>query len=134
MINKGNGVGLSGGVSVQKESEIEPYLKSCKEKILKKIPGIKILGDYVGLKQEMIFSGQKRNYQYHIKKISKRKWGVILGKFSSLFSLAPEFYRLVYNTNPPRAVQFDENNFSLPERVISDTTWLEIYNQSTKRK
>ena len=134
MINKGNGVGLSGGVSVQKESEIEPYLNSCKEKIIKKIPGLNILGDYVGLKQEMIFSGQKRNYQYHIKKISNRKWGVVLGKFSSLFSLAPEFYRLVYKKNPPRAVQFDENNVSLSKKVISDTTWSEIYNQSIKVK
>ena len=56
----------------------------------------------LGLKREVVFSGQNRNYQYHIKKISQRKWGVILGKFSSMFSLAPEFYRSVYEKNPPR--------------------------------
>lgn len=132
MIKKENGIGLSGGISVQNESEIEPYLNSCKEKVNKKIPGLNILGDYVGFKQEMIFSGQNRNYQYHIKKISKRKWGVILGKFSSLFSLAPEFYRRVYDKNPPKSVPFDKKNISSPKNIISPTTWTEIYNQSIK--
>lgn len=134
MIKKDNGIGLSGGISVQNESEIEPYLNLCKEKVIKKIPSLNILGDYVGLKQEMIFSGQNRNYQYHIKKISKRKWGVILGKFSSLFSLAPEFYRSVYDKNPPRAVPFDKKKISSLENIISPTRWLEIYNQSIKEK
>lgn len=134
MIKKDNGIGLCGGVSVQNESEIEPYLNSCKEKVIKKIPELNILGDYVGLKQEMVFSGQNRNYQYHIKKISKRKWGVILGKFSSMFSLAPEFYRSVYYKNPPKAVPFDEKNISLSENIISHTAWSEIYNQSIRGK
>lgn len=134
MIKKDNGIGLSGGVSVQNESEIEPYLNLCKEKIIKKIPSLNILGDYVGLKQEMVFSGQNRNYQYHIKKISKRKWGVILGKFSSLFSLAPEFYRSVYDRNPPRAVPFDKKKISALENIMSPTRWSEIYNQSIKEK
>mgnify|MGYP001264300151 CR=1 FL=1 len=134
MIKKDNGIGLCGGVSVQNESEIEAYLNSCKKKISKKFPGLKILGDYVGLKQEMVFSGQNRNYQYHIKKITNRKWGVILGKFSSMFSLAPEFYRSVYYKNPPRAVPFDDKNISSSKDIISSTTWSEIYNRSIKEK
>ena len=134
MIKKGSGIGLSGGVSVQNESEIETYLNSCKQKIINKLPKVNVIGDYVGLKKEVVFSGQNRNYQYHIKKISKRKWGVILGKFTSLFSLAPEFYRSVYDKNPPRAVPFDEKNISSSESIISNTTWSEIYNQSVNEK
>lgn len=133
MLKKENGIGLCGGVSVQNESEIETYLNSCKQKIINKLPKVNVIGDYVGLKKEVVFSGQNRNYQYHIKKISQRKWGVILGKFSSMFSLAPEFYRSVYEKNPPRGVSFDDKNISLSKDLISSTTWSEIYNQS-KRK
>ena len=133
MLKKENGIGLCGGISVQNESEIESYLNTCKQKIINKIPKANIIGDYVGLKQEMVLSSQNRNYQYHIKKISERKWGVILGKFSTMFSLAPEFYRNVYGKNPPRGVKFNNENIPSPKDIISNTSWLEIYNQS-KRK
>jgi hypothetical protein len=133
MLKKENRIGLCGGISVQNESEIESYLNSCKQKLINKIPKVNIIGDYVGLKQEMVLSSQSRNYQYHIKKISERKWGVILGKFSSMFSLAPEFYRNVFGKNPPRGVEFNKKNIPSSKNLISNTTWSEIYNQS-KRK
>ena len=47
----------------------------------------------LGLKKWFLVVKIKLSY---IKKISQRKWGVILGKFLSMFSLAPEFYRSVY--------------------------------------
>ena len=41
------------------------------------------------VKQEIIFSYQSR-------KNNKNIWSVIPGKFTLAFSIAPEFYRLVY--------------------------------------
>ena len=61
-------------------------------------PNMEVLQKYVGIKNEIISRGENRNYIFHInqEKENKNVWSIIPGKFSLAFSIAPEFYRLVY--------------------------------------
>ena len=57
-----------------------------------------MLEKYVGVKNEIISRGESRNYIFHINQDpdDKNLWSVIPGKFTLAFSIAPEFYRLIY--------------------------------------
>lgn len=133
LLNKNNGYGLAGGISVGKEDQIEPYFRYCQNLHKKRNPNIKVLDMYVGLKKELVGKRQDRNYLYHINKFSENAWGVVLGKFTLMFSLAPEFVRRVCKKNPPR-MNFGET-FSSKQKhpLLSDPSWFDIVKESENR-
>lgn len=124
LLKKDNGIGQAGGITVNTESEIEPYLEYVIAEHKKRNPAIKVIDTYVGIKKELVSKGQDRNYLYHINQNSDRIWSIVLGKFTLAFSMAPEFHRRVFNKNPTRHV----NNVSNADdsKSISATSWHEI--------
>ena len=90
-------------------------------------PGIKILEKYVSVKNEISQKKENRNYLFHINlsKNYKNVWSVIPGKFTLAFSMAPEFYRIVYKKNPRKFfnASFNNKDFS---HLIENTVWEEI--------
>ena len=90
---------------------------------------MKVLDRYIGKKNEIIFKNQDRNYLYHINAIPEKNnmWSIIPGKFTLAFSLAPEFYRIVYKKNPRKVFRtfLDECKFS---HLIAETVWRELQN------
>ena len=124
LLKKGNGIGQAGGITVNTEKEIAPYLDYIITEHKKRNPSIKVIDTYVGVKKELINKGQDRNYLYHINQNSDRIWSVVLGKFTLAFSMAPEFYRRVFNKNPTRYI---ENTSSENDsKILSETSWQEI--------
>ena len=85
---------------------------------------MKQIDTYVGVKKELVDTGMKRNYQYHIKQNTKKQWSVVLGKFSLFASLSVEFYRRAYSANPILSPAFTTN--SVDQSFISQTNWSEI--------
>ena len=79
---------------------------------------------YIGIKKELVSKGQDRNYLYHINQNSDRVWSIVLGKFTLAFSMAPEFYRRVFNKNPTRHVSHVDDGYDT--KILSDTSWQEI--------
>jgi hypothetical protein len=130
LLKKGKGYGLAGGISVGIEDQIQPYYKYCVDLHKKRNPNIKILDMYVGLKKELIGKGEERNYLYHIKEVSENVWGVVLGKFTLMFSLAPEFIRRAYRINPPRVQQKTLNSNISQHPLLSNPCWQDIVNES----
>ena len=130
LLNKKNGYGLAGGISVSKHEQIKPYLEYCVNLHTKRNPDIRVIGTYVGLKKELVVSGQDRNYLYHINEISQNVWGIVLGKFTLMFSLAPEFIRRFYKRNPPRVQAFGSNSGNFKHPLLSNTCWQDIVNNS----
>jgi len=124
LLRKGNGIGLAGGITVKSEAEIKLYLDYIIAEHKKRNPGIVVIDDYVGLKRELVQKREKRNYLYHINQHTSRMWSVVLGKFTLAFSMAPEFYRRVYNKNPITTV--NQENGNIESDLISKTTWQEI--------
>jgi hypothetical protein len=124
LLKKENGIGQAGGITVNNEKEITPYLKYVLKEHKKRNPGIRIIDSYVGLKKELLQKGEKRNYLYHINQHSPKIWSVVLGKFSLAFSMAPEFYRRVYHENPTKNI--DESTSILKTNLVSKTSWQEI--------
>jgi len=124
LLKKGNGIGQVGGITVDTESEIKPYLEYVIAEHKKRNPAIEVIDTYVGIKKELVSNGEDRNYLYHISQNSDRVWSIVLGKFTLAFSMAPEFYRRVFNKNPTRKIGnvTDDNN----SKILSDTSWQEI--------
>ena len=124
LLKKNNGIGQAGGITVSTKSEIKPYLEYVIAEHKKRNPCIEVIDTYVGIKKELVSKGQDRNYLYHINQNSDRVWSIVLGKFTLAFSMAPEFYRRVFNKNPTRKTgnTTDENNST----ILSDTSWQEI--------
>ena len=123
MLKKGDGIGQAGGITVNTESEIKPYLDYVIAEHKKRNPSIKVIDTYVGIKKELVSKGQDRSYLYHINQNSDRVWSIVLGKFTLAFSMAPEFYRRVFNNNPTTEIVDVTNDNS---RILSDTSWQEI--------
>ena len=92
-------------------------------------PEIKVLEKYIGVKNEIISKGESRNYIFHINQEKDRKniWSVIPGKFTLAFSIAPEFYRIIYNKNPRKF--FDTNHEENLESLVDETVWGEVQNK-----
>tara|TARA_B100000767_G_C19733105_1_gene522671 strand:- start:214 stop:1467 length:1254 start_codon:yes stop_codon:yes gene_type:complete len=130
LLKKENGIGLAGGITVNKEKEIKPYLDYVIKEHKKRNPGIKVIDDYVGLKRELVQNKEKRNYLYHINQHDSKIWSVVLGKFTLAFSMAPEFYRRAYNINPTQACNKDIEN--IDTNIISKTSWKEIVDNKKK--
>ena len=124
LLKKPNGIGQAGGITVNTEGEIKPYLQYIIDEHKKRNPSIEVIDTYVGIKKELVSKGQDRNYLYHINQNSNRVWSIVLGKFTLAFSMAPEFYRRVFNKNPTREVgNISDHNDS---NILSDTSWQEI--------
>lgn len=130
LLNKGNGYGLAGGISVGRVDQVQPYYQYCVDLHKKRSPNIKVLDMYVGLKKELVGKGQERNYLYHITDVSENVWGVVLGKFTLMFSLAPEFIRRVYRKNPPRVQSLKPNCGTIQHPMLSNPCWQDIINES----
>ena len=129
IITKNQSTGLIGGISLNKESEIEKYFNFMINEHKKLNPEIKVVKKYVGIKNEVSMNNENRNYLFHINPVSSYKnvWSIIPGKFTLAFSLAPEFYRLIYKKNPRKVFRTfnDDGKFS---RLIADTVWRELQN------
>jgi hypothetical protein len=132
LLKKSDGIGQAGGITVNTEKEIKPYLDYVKKRHLLRNPDIRILDDYVGLKKELVQNKEQRNYLYHINQHHPRIWSVVLGKFTLAFSMAPEFFRRVYHRNPPK-IQGINQNLSPESDTISKTSWQEIVDKKGKQ-
>jgi hypothetical protein len=109
---------------MEKKEDVDAYLAYIISEHKKRNPEIKVVDTYVGLKKELVQNGKDRNYLYHINQNSSRIWSIVLGKFSLVFSMAPEFYRRIHHENPPKTInpfKEDTNN-----ELISETSWKEI--------
>ncbi|MDB0021060.1 FAD-dependent oxidoreductase [Candidatus Pseudothioglobus singularis] len=124
LLKKTGGIGQAGGITLGRKKDVDVYLKYIISQHKKRNPGINVLDTYIGLKKELVQKGENRNYLYHINQNSKRVWSVVLGKFSLAFSMAPEFYRRVYNENPPKMIDLPLTNEGLDS--VSETSWKEI--------
>ena len=106
------------------KKKINDYIKYVFSEHKKRNPSIKLLDTYVGTKKELVQKGQERNYLYHINQNSSKVWSVVLGKFTLAFSMAPEFYRRIYNKNPSKIIRFSGENSN--HKDLSKTAWQEI--------
>jgi hypothetical protein len=128
LLIKGGGIGQAGGVSMEREADVENYLSYIISEHKKRIPEIKVVDSYIGLKKELVQKTENRNYLYHINQNSSHVWSIVLGKFSLAFSMAPEFYRRVNHKNPPKIIgDFFEG---IDSKLVSDTSWNEIITNS----
>ena len=127
IVTKGKTFGLIGGISLSNKNEVQKYFDFMINEHKKINPDIQILEKYIGVKNEVSKKGRNRNYLFHINPIKKYKnvWSIIPGKFTLAFSMAPEFYRLVYNKNPRKFFNttHDTGDFS---HLIEETVWGEI--------
>ena len=127
IITKGKSFGLIGGISLSKKDEVKKYFDFVMEEHKKISPDIKILEQYVSVKNEISQKKENRNYLFHINLSKKYKnvWSVIPGKFTLAFSMAPEFYRIVYKKNPKKFFKTSVNNKDY-SHLIENTVWEEI--------
>ena len=127
IVTKGKSFGLIGGISLSKKDKVQKYFDFMINEHKKLNPGIEILEKYIGVKNEIFQKKENRNYLFHINPSRKYKnvWSVIPGKFTLAFSMAPEFYRIVYKKNPRKFfnTSSDAGNFS---HLIEETVWGEI--------
>ena len=127
IVTKGKSFGLIGGISLSKKDEVQKYFDFMINEHKKLNPGIEILEKYIGVKNEIFQKKENRNYLFHINPSRKYKnvWSVIPGKFTLAFSMAPEFYRIVYKKNPRKFFNTtsDTGDFS---QLIEETVWEEI--------
>ena len=127
IVTKGKSFGLIGGISLSKKDEVQKYFDFMINEHKKLNPGIEILEKYIGVKNEIFQKKETRNYLFHINQSKKYKnvWSVIPVKFTLAFSMAPEFYRIVYKKNPRIFfnTSSDAGNFS---HLIEETVWGEI--------
>ncbi len=126
---KGNGIGLIGGISLNDIEKCDAYLDFVIKEHKKLNPDLKVLENYIGEKNELIFGNENRNYLYHINSIPgyENVWSIIPGKFTLAFSLAPEFYRRVYLKNPRKAFKsyIDKGEFA---SLVANTAWYDAIN------
>jgi len=130
LLKKENGIGQAGGISVNNEDQIRPYLEYLINQHKKRNPSIKVIDDYVGIKKELILKNESRNYLYHINQHDTKVWSVVLGKFTLAFSMATEFYRRIYNANPTKILA--PSKIKLNPGLLSKTSWQEIIENKVK--
>ena len=99
ILNKGNGFGLAGGISLADKANSDKYLDYVLKAHQKIQPSISEESRYNGIKTEVTFKNQPRGYLYHIVNTDLDTWVLVPGKFTLAFSMAPEFYRRVYRKN-----------------------------------
>ena len=127
IVTKGKSFGLIGGISLSKKDKVQKYFDFMINEHKKLNPDIQVLEKYIGIKNEISQKKENRNYLFHINLSKKYKnvWYVIPGKFTLAFSMAPEFYRIVYKKNPRKFFKAtsDAGDFS---HLIEETVWEEI--------
>ena len=127
IVTKGKSFGLIGGISLSNKDEVEKYSDFMIAEHKKTNPQMQVLSKYVGIKSEVSQKKENRNYLFHINSYKKYKnvWSVIPGKFTLAFSMAPEFYRIVYKKNP---IKFFNTSSDTKESqsLIDETIWEEI--------
>ena len=122
---KGNGIGQVGGISFKDKNKCDKYLDYVMKEHKKREPNIKELFRYNGIKSEITFKNQPRGYLYHIVNVKKNIWSAVPGKFSLAFSLAPEFYRRIYNKNPDKnylTTEAGSDTYNVSEAIWHDIT------------
>ena len=136
ILTKQNGIGLVGGITVNKREECDPYLDFVIAEHKKLNPDLQVIERYVGYKNEITFKNEQRNYLYHINPVAgfRNMWSIIPGKFTLAFSLAPEFYRRVYSKNPRKSFvthQSDEQRSAMVSNTAWYDAWIENENHET---
>ena len=133
ILTKENGLGLIGGITLKNIEKCDEYLNYVINEHKKLNPDLKVLGTYIGKKNEIIFKNQDRNYLYHIISDSEKKnvWSIIPGKFTLGFSIAPEFYRRVYLKNPRKKFKsyIDQGEYS---SLVANTAWYDAMENQQK--
>ena len=129
ILTKGNGVGMVGGISLPKIDQCDEYLNYVIKKHQKYNPDLKEIARYNGVKTEITFEGQPRNYLYHIVKNRENSWVIVPGKFTLAFSIAPEFYRQVYKINPKKNFRPNLTESKLVRTELSNTFWQDSVNK-----
>lgn len=122
IITKEDNIGLIGGISFRDKGKCDAYLDEVISKHAKYNPDLKVLERYIGIKSEITVKNQPRNYLYHIMELDDRIWGIIPGKFTLGFSIAPEFYRRVYKKNPRKHFISHQCNGKYAD-LVSNTVW-----------
>ena len=123
ILTKDDDVALIGGISFSDINKCENYINEVIEKHKKYNPNLTVLEKYVGKKSEILLNEKdNRNYLYHILNTEENVWGIIPGKFTLAFSIAPEFYRRVYKKNPRKVNQNIPRIQSTSEHM-SNTVW-----------
>ncbi len=130
LIKKGDGFAQVGGISLNDHSKVDAYLEFLMKEHKKRNDKIRLIGSYVGVKKELTRKSQNRNYEYHIHRSDKNIWSIVLGKFTLAFSLAPEFFRRIYNKNP--YVDYTVKTYKKRSEYVDTTTWSDVINQSKK--
>lgn len=130
ILTKEENVAVIGGISFSDIEKCEPYIEEVIRKHQKYSPEMEVLHRYIGKKSEVVLSQKdNRNYLYHILNIQKNVWGIIPGKFTLAFSIAPEFYRRIYKRNPSKfnssAIKVGNN-----QDVMSNTVWYDAFSSS----
>lgn len=126
LLTKDDGIGLIGGISFSNIEKCDSYINKVIAEHKKYNPNLEVLHKYIGKKSEIILNQKdNRNYLYHILQIDENVWGIIPGKFTLAFSIAPEFYRRVYKRNPSRVNPY-VNNISEISEFMSNTVWHDV--------
>jgi len=129
IITKNKSYGLVGGISLKDEKETENYFNFMINQHKEQNPGIEVIKKYVGMKNEVSMNNENRNYLFHINRASKYNnvWSIIPGKFTLAFSLAPEFYRIIYKKNPKKIFKTHEGKGKF-SHLIAKTVWEDLQN------
>jgi thioredoxin reductase len=127
IITKGKSFGLIGGISLSKKDKVKKYFDFMIDEHKKINPEMEVLEKYVGIKNEVFKKKENRNYLFHIDSSKKYKnvWSIIPGKFTLAFSMAPEFYRIVYKKNPRKFFNLPSNTADV-SHLIKDTVYEEF--------
>lgn len=126
ILTKENGVALIGGISFSNPEKCDKYIEEVIEKHRKYNPELNVIHKYIGKKSEVVLNKKdNRNYLYHILDIDKSIYGVIPGKFTLAFSIAPEFYRRIYKRNP-RKNNSSKSTEHVRSESMSNTVWFDV--------
>ncbi|MDC3116598.1 FAD-binding oxidoreductase [Alphaproteobacteria bacterium] len=125
-------IGLGGGISFSDKEKVMPYINYSVNLHKKINSDIKLIDFYIPEKEELIVENEDRNYQFHIKNLSENIYGVVLGKFTLMFSLAPEFYRRIYGINSSMNIQNTKQTKNI-NKLLSKLEWEKIYLKKVKK-
>lgn len=126
ILTKEDGIALIGGISFSDIDKCDKYIDEVIQKHKIYNPTMELVHKYIGKKSEIILNHKdNRNYLYHILHIEDHVWGVIPGKFTLAFSIAPEFYRRVYKKNPSK-LNPNVNLIFEASELMSNTVWHDV--------
>ena len=65
ILTKGDGIGLIGGITLEKIEKCDEYLDFVIKKHMELNPNMQVIEKYIGKKNEIIFKNEDRNYLFH---------------------------------------------------------------------